>query len=172
MNNHFEHIEKMLKPYKEMQKINEPFLKIQKSLKPVLDFQEKMEHINKVQRAFENINKIYSNIPQFKNPFLEHLDTFKEIGNRLKYYAENTSNHLLLIAKYGWFIEIDCEMKFPSKITHDLIDNKIKEANERLIEYYHSNLDRIFQELIERHPNRKEFLIKYFHHFKKVIISL
>lgn len=167
MNNSFEHIERMRKPFREMQKIQEPILNFQKSLKPVLDYQEKFENLNKIQKTFGNINEIYSKIPQFKNPFLEHLDTFKEIGNRLKYYAENISNHLLLIAQYGWFVEIDCEINFPSKIAIYLNDNRIEEANEKLIEYYYNNIDRIFQELRERHPHRKEIFNQIYSSFQR-----
>lgn len=139
----------MMKPYQEIEKITEPIREIQKALKPVfLD----------IQKSFEHINKIYASIPKFKNPILEHLDTFKEIGKRLKEFAEKTPEYLLLIAQNGWFIELDSELSLPSEIAYEIQENSLENANKLLTEYYLDNLDRIFKNLINRHPNRKEIL--------------
>lgn len=129
---------------------------MQERLKPVIEMQKRMEHVNKIQKTFENMNKIYASVPKFNNVFLEQLKSFQEIGNRLKEYEAKTPNHLLLIAQNGWYMELDCEMKFPSEIANDFTEDKSDVANEKLIKYYTENLNRIFIEISSRHPNRKE----------------
>lgn len=146
MKNSFENIEKFIKPFREMQE----------KLKPVIEMQKRMEHVNKMQKTFENINKIYGSVPKFNNVFLEQLKSFQEIGNRLKEYEAKTPNYLLLIAQNGWYMELDCEMKFPSEIAKDFAEDKSDVANEKLTNYYSENLDRIFAEITSRHTNRKE----------------
>lgn len=161
-----EHIERMMKPYREIAKVTEPMrtlqgqwaeqsLAIQKSLK----LQKKlMEPLKGFQKSFENINRIYASIPQFQNPFLEHLETFKEIGERLKEYSEKTPEYFLLIAQYGWFIDLESELNFPSKVAYNIQKNKIDVANELLLDYYKTNIEEIFESLINRHHNRREIL--------------
>ena len=147
MKNSFEHIERIMKPFREMQE----------RLKPALEAQKKIEHLKTIQKSFENIGKIYaSSIPKFNNAFLEQLKSFKEIANRLKEYEEKTPDYLLLIAQNGWYLEFNCEMKLPSEIAKDFEADKSDVANKKMIEYYTENLDRIFKELSSRHINRKK----------------
>ena len=137
-------IEKMLRPYYELQKSIEPTIRLQKSLE---------QSLKGVQKSFVGINDIYASMTKIYNPVYKYLETFKEIGELLKDYTENIPRDLLLIAHYGWFIEID-DMNLPN------------EANEILVNYYKSNLDRIFEELIDRHDNRKEIFIQILNSFK------
>ncbi|PYE78475.1 hypothetical protein DFQ11_1345 [Winogradskyella epiphytica] len=160
----------MMKPYREIEKMTEPIRKMQKQLsastlamqkavEPALAMQKSLEQpLLNFQKSFEHINKIYASIPKFENPILEHLDTFKEIGERLKEYAERTPEYFLLIAQHGWFIDLECELNLPLRVAYELQDGKLETANELLIEYYKENLEQIFQSLIKRHPNRKEIL--------------
>ncbi|MCF8307951.1 MAG: hypothetical protein K9I68_02985 [Bacteroidales bacterium] len=170
MDNLKERIERMMKPYREIAKITEPMRKfqnqwakqsiaMQKAIEPTLKLQKTIaEPLKNFQKSFENINKIYASMPKFENPFLEHLETFKEIGERLKEYAEKTPEYFLLIAQHGWFIDLESELNFPSKVAYHIQDNEIDTANELLVEYYKTNFDRIFDSLIKRHHNRKEIL--------------
>lgn len=145
MDNSFEHIQRALKP----------FLAMQEKLRPMIEMQKKMEHISKIQKTFENINKIHASIPKFDSPFLQQLSSFQEIGDRLKEYQEKTPNYLLLIAQNGWYMELDCEMSFPSEIAKDFEKNNADVANQKLIKYYTDNVSRIFLELSSRHSFRK-----------------
>jgi hypothetical protein len=165
-----EHIERMMKPYREIAKITEPMRKfqkqwaeqsiaLQKAIEPTLKLQKTLaEPLKNFQKSFENINKIYASIPKLENPFLEHLDTFREIGERLKEYTKNTPEYFLLIAKHGWFIDLESELNFPSEVASHIKDNEIDTANNLLLDYYKTNFDRIFESLIKRHHNRKEIL--------------
>lgn len=118
----------MMKPYREIEKITEPIremqkqlsastLAMQKAIEPTLKLQKILEQpLLNFQKSFEHINKIYASIPKFENPILEHLDNFKEIGERLKEYAEKTPEYFLLIAQHGWFIDLDSELNLPQKL--------------------------------------------------------
>ena len=160
----------MMKPYREIVKITEPMRKIQeqwaeqsrtiqKAIEPTLELQKKLtEPLKEFQKSFENINRIYASIPKFQNPFLEHLETFKEIGERLKEYAKKTPEYFLLIAQHGWFIDLESDLNFPSRVANNIQENKVDVANELLIDYYKKNVGEIFESLIKRHYNRREIL--------------
>jgi hypothetical protein len=171
-------IEQMIKPYLEIQKTYKPILKIENKIGEVLlanlkateqntAIQKSLKEISStLQKSFENINKIYSTMPKFKNPIFDNLETFKELGERLKEYAEKTPEYFLLIAQYGWFIDLDSELNFASKIAHRIQNDEIEKANELLVEYYKTNIDEIFKSLIKRHPNRKEIFEEILYSFK------
>ncbi|SFD41787.1 hypothetical protein [Algibacter pectinivorans] len=174
----------MMKPYREIEKMTEPIRKMQKQLsastlamqkavEPALAMQKSLEQpLLNFQKSFEHINKIYASIPKFENPILEHLDTFKEIGEKLKEYAERTPEYFLLIAQHGWFIDLESELNLPSRVAYELQDGELETANELLIEYYKENLEQIFQSLIKRHPNRKEILSQILNAYKNGSHSL
>lgn len=184
MENLTKHIERMMKPYREIEKMTEPIRKMQKQLsastlamqkavEPALAMQKSLEQpLLNFQKSFEHINKIYASIPKFENPILEHLDTFKEIGEKLKEYAERTPEYFLLIAQHGWFIDLESELNLPSRVAYELQDGELETANELLIEYYKENLEQIFQSLIKRHPNRKEILSQILNGYKNGSHSL
>lgn len=168
----------MIKPYLEIQKTYKPILKIENKVGEALlanlkgneqntAIQKSLKEISStLHKSFENINKIYSSMPKFKNPIFENLETFKELGERLKEYTEKTPEYFLLIAQYGWFIDLDSELNFASKIVDRIQNAEIKKANELLVEYYKTNIDEIFKSLIKRHPNRKEIFEEILYSFK------
>ncbi|MFV8363610.1 hypothetical protein ACNQGO_09480 [Flavobacterium sp. ZT3P35] len=143
------HIDPMMKPFRDIEKITKPMTDFQKSLeKPLKDFQ----------KSIKNINKLIVSIPNFENPLLKQRDIFGQIGLRLKEYAEKTPAYLLLIAQNGWFIELDSELSLPSQIAYEIKKDSTENANKLLMEYYSLNLERIIENLVMRHPNRKEIL--------------
>lgn len=168
----------MIKPYLEIQKTYKPILKIENKVGEALlanlkaneqntAIQKSLKEISStLHKSFENINKIYSSMTKFKNPIFENLETFKELGERLKEYTEKTPEYFLLIAQYGWFIDLDSELNFASKIVDRIQNAEIKKANELLVEYYKTNIDEIFKSLIKRHPNRKEIFEEILYSFK------
>ena len=178
LENFSKHIEQMLKPYREIERITKPFRKMQnqlsesslvihKAIEPTLKIQESLnEPLLKIQQSFEHINKIYASVPKFENPIIEHLETFKEIGKRLKEYTEKTPEYFLLIAQNGWFIDLECEFNLPSKVAYKIQDGELDKANELLIEYYKENLEQIFEKLSARHPNRIEILYQILNSYK------
>lgn len=178
MENLSKKIEQMIKPYLEIQKTYKPILKIENKVGEALlanlkgneqntAIQKSLKEISStLHKSFENINKIYSSMPKFKNPIFENLETFKELGERLKEYTEKTPEYFLLIAQYGWFIDLDSELNFASKIVDRIQNAEIKKANELLVEYYKTNIDEIFKSLIKRHPNRKEIFEEILYSFK------
>jgi hypothetical protein len=139
----------MLKPYREIEKMIEPVKKLQNQMAATS---------LALQKSFENINKIYGSVPKFENPFLEHLDIFKKLGEALKEYTEKTPEYFLLIAQNGWYIDLECELNFPAKVAYKFECEETEIANQLLVEYYKENLDSIFKKLVDRHPSRKKIL--------------
>lgn len=161
-------------PYREIEKITEP---IRKRLKEIsastLVMQQTIEPtLLKIQKSFENINDIYISIPKFENPIFGYLNTFKEIGERLKEYAEKTPEYFLLIAQHGWFIDLESELNFAPKVAYEIQTGELTTANELLVKYYRDNLEQIFDRLIKRHPNRKEILTQVFSAYRNEYHSL
>ncbi len=174
MENLSKQIEQMIKPYLEVQKRNKPILKLGEALLANLKNTEQNSAIQKslkelsssLHKSFEHINKIYSSMPKLENPIFEHLETFKGIGESLKEYAEKTPEYFLLIAQYGWFIDLESDLNFASKIAYRIQNDEIEKANDLLVEYYKTNLEQIFTSLITRHPNRKEIFFQILSSFK------
>jgi hypothetical protein len=165
-----EHIEKMIKPYRELAKFTEPMREVQgrlfeqakewqKVIEPTLEAQRKLtETLMNFQKSFEKINRIYASIPRFENTFLEHLEAFEKIGERLKENSKNTPEYLLLIAQHGWFIDLESASNLPLEVVNCIQNKRIDLADKLLVDYYESNIDNIFERLINRHDNRKEIL--------------
>ena len=174
MENLSKQIEQMIKPYLEVQKRNKPILKLGEALLANLKNTEQNSAIQKslkelsssLHKSFEHINKIYSSMSKLENPIFEHLETFKGIGESLKEYAEKTPEYFLLIAQYGWFIDLESDLNFASKIAYRIQNDEIEKANDLLVEYYKTNLEQIFTSLITRHPNRKEIFFQILSSFK------
>ena len=148
MDNFASQIHKMLEPYRQIQKMVEPFQRLEAQMKPLSD----------VQSALENIQKIYAPLKLLENPFQKQIQAFQQIGERLKLYAENTPKYLLIIARHGWFLDMDTELSFPSQIISEIEAGNIEEADQLLIEYYTESLDNIFTVLEIRHAKRAPIL--------------
>jgi len=170
----YREIEKIIKPVKEMHsQWSKSSIAIQKAIAPALVFQKKQEQfLLNFRKSFENINNIYASIPKFENPILKHLDAFKDIGERLRIYTEKTPEQLLLIAQHGWFIDLESELNLPSRVAYKIQDKEFNEANALLIDYYHENLDSIFEKLVNRHPNRMEILVQILKAYRDKSYSL
>lgn len=107
-----------------------------------------------------------------ENPFLEHLKTFKDIGEKLKRYSEGTPEYILLIAQHGWYIDLESEFNFPSLIAEKLTNSQEIFAYEMLSNYYKENIEQIFERLIQRHPIRKDILLQTLEAFKNKLYCL
>ncbi|MFZ6011518.1 MAG: hypothetical protein ACOYXT_14305 [Bacteroidota bacterium] len=118
-------IQKMLEPYRQIQKMLEPFQRLEAQMRP----------FNDIQKALENIQKIYAPLRLLENPFQKQIEAFQQIGERLKLYAENTPKYLLVIARHGWFLDMDTELSFPSQIISEIEAGNIEEADQLLIEF-------------------------------------
>lgn len=142
--------DKILSQHSHIFKIAENALNFQKSFAHVAQIQKSYAHVFKMQESFAKI----STFPKFENNFLKLSQGMAEVAKRLQLYIEKTPEHLLLIARHGWFIELDSEMKLPSIIVYEIENGDVLKADEQLVDYYNSNIERIFLELNERHPSR------------------
>ena len=156
VDNFRQYIEQMMKPYRDLQKITEPLIQFQKELN------KSLEPLREFQKSFIQLNKLLSSLPKVENPFLDYVNTFKRIGELLKNHAENTPVHLLILAKYVWFVEFDCPISIAPNAAEHFNHGRIDNADNILVEYYSANIDRIFSELYDRHPDRKEILSRIY----------
>ena len=112
-----------------------------------------------IQKATDSMRKlqevIQENLQEIFKPLNEIEQSFQVIGEQLKAYGEATPQHILKIAENGWFLEFDSELSLSSKLVSEIEDNEANLADQFLIEYYTNNFERIFEELKNRHPNRK-----------------
>lgn len=81
--------------------------------------------------------------------------TFDSILNNFSEYFQNIPNELTIIAKHGWFIDLEhSDLMFPNKIANYFKNKQIEKANYELSNYYSTNIKRIFETLISRHKER------------------
>lgn len=141
-------INEILKPFNEIQKMADQSGMIQGLVCP----------FSQAQNAFENIINTYSSLPKIELQLKDQLQVFKNLGEVLKNYAEQTPKHLLLIAQHGWFIEIDSELSFAAVTYKEIEKGDFEKVDQRLESYYSENLELIFDTLVDRHKNREKIL--------------
>lgn len=174
------YLDDMMKPYHDILKRNEQiFNQVRIATEPVKKWQEENESLNtKIRKAIEPVKNLQKGIEIAVEPFVElqktfeniykiqssalnliptYPETFRILGERLKEYARNVPKFLLIIAEYGWFIEI-CEFNLPAKVVRMIEECDVDKADQILVEYYENNIDRIFDELCSRHPKRRDIL--------------
>jgi hypothetical protein len=141
----------------------EPYLNIQELLKPVQAFREFTEQIKnthtelikniaKVNESFKNLNRINAELFQ---DFSKHISY---IGKLIKENCEKTPHSLLLLSRYGWYLDFSCDIWLPNELSKCLEDNESEKVDEYLINYYSKNLEFIFEELSNQHPTRRIIL--------------
>jgi cell fate (sporulation/competence/biofilm development) regulator YmcA (YheA/YmcA/DUF963 family) len=169
MKKQIEIIDRILSPHNDIFRITENARSTQKSFANMAQIGKSFADMAQIQKSFaDKIQESFAKIPvfpKFENNFFELSQSMADIGKRLQIYLEKTPEHLLIIARHGWFIELDSEMKLPSNIVYEIENGNVLKADEQLIEYYNSNIGRIFDELVDRHPSRtpifKEILSSY-----------
>jgi len=183
------YLDDMMKPYHDILKRNEQiFNQVRIATEPVKKWQEENESLNtKIRKAIEPVKNLQKGIEIAVEPFVElqktfeniykiqssalnliptYPETFRILGERLKEYARNVPKFLLIIAEYGWFIEI-CEFNLPVKVVRMIEECDVDKADQILVEYYENNIDRIFDELCSRHPKRRDILTQIRKAFKE-----
>ncbi len=133
-----------------------------KVLKKIIE--ESWKPLREIEKSFEVLKSVSISNPIFKNPFENLTGFFQEIGEKFKKLIKETPDHVLKIAENGWFIEFDSELSLPSKLVNDIDNDHPEKADEYLSDYYTSNLDRVFDELTDRYPIRKQI-------FEEIIIN-
>ena len=112
--------------------------------------------LEEVKLSLSAISNIRTSSKSFGYRFITLGELTKEVTKRMKLFVEQTPKHILTIAQHGWFLELDCDINMPSQIVTAINTNNLTEVDNYLSNYYKQNLLRIFMELSERYPNRKE----------------
>lgn len=72
-----------------------------------------------------------------------------------EYYA----NNLEVLAQYGWFLEMNPDVYSPKMFETKLYEEKnIKVICKTLMKYYQTHLERIIEEICDRHPQRSNYI--------------
>ena len=116
------------------------------------------------QKAFS----IASRLPQIPDVFtttvshlnlmpsaLTHLNDAIRVNQLIEKYIRELPKNLLTIAEHGWYIEESCDARLPQRLVSKLNNDDLNSFTQILTEHYLSNIDRIFIELVQRHPNRR-----------------
>lgn len=148
-------IDKILEPYRKIQKIFDSvqgFTDIANAAQAAYQtFQLPLEEIRKSLEIIDNRNKIIANsiIPKY-------FEDFQEFGKRLSENLKKTPESLLLLSKYGWYLDLGSELYLPNQLGSLIKEDEIDKVDEILIEYYTENLDEILINLSAKYPDRKE----------------
>jgi len=160
-------IDKILEPYRKIQKTVESYQKLVNSVYQSL--QVPLDSIKKSLEIIDYQNKIVGNsfIPKF-------VENFQDIGKRISENLKKTPEALMLLSKYGWYLNFESELYLPNQLGNLLKENKVEEVDQFLMEYYTENLDRILENLSTKYPDRKEIFAQIFsaHKEKKYFLSI
>ena len=155
--------DKILEPYKDIQKIIDSY----KGLSDIASaaqaayqtFQLPLEEIRKSFEVIDKQNKIIGSLAIPK-----YFENFQDIGKLISENLEKTPESLLLLSKYGWYLDFDSEMDLPNQLRNLIVNGKVDDVDEILMEYYNENIDRIFKNLSDSYSDRKEI-------FKQIIAA-
>jgi hypothetical protein len=111
-----------------------------------------------IQKSLENIDKISQVIAD--SPIQKYFEQFKNIGQEISEHLKKTPESLTLLANYGWYLNFDSGINLPNKLGQLIQEDKIEDVDEYLIEYYNENVDRMFNDLSNHFPERKEIFIQ------------
>jgi len=147
--------DKILEPYKNIQKIVDSYKEFgdiaNAAQAAYQSFQLPLEEIKKSIGIIDKRNKFIGSlaIPRY-------FENLQDIGNRISKNLEKTPESLLLLSKYGWYLDFDSEIYLPNQLKNLIIDGKVDGVDKILMEYYDENLDRILKNLSDNYPERKE----------------
>jgi len=159
-------IDKILEPYRQIQKM---FESQREKFKFAEEVRAKHESfvlpLISIQKSFENITKISQILAD--SSIQKYFEQFKNIGQKINEHLKKTPESLILLANYGWYLNFDSRFNLPNKLGQLIREDKIEEVDEFLIEYYNENIDRMFNDLSNHFPERKEIFIQILASHKK-----
>jgi hypothetical protein len=144
-----------------------PEINVQNILAPFQYLKHMSEQIQFVQASFsKNLAEINESLSRlnglklkaFDYPLQDFYNQISYVGKLIKENYERMPHSLLLLAKYGWYLDFNSEIWLPNKLSKLLEENEIKKVDDQLIDYYSSNLDRFFKEISDQYPHRKNIL--------------
>lgn len=151
-----EHFQKYIQPIVESQKA------FQNSLAPIIAEQKKW---HRIADSFElpkivlpdltltkQVEEFRRSIEGLVSPAFEGLQrSFRELPPR-------TQEALILLGTHGWYLDLEMPLSGLWKLEKALTDGNIAEAEDALVEYYESRIDKIEKSIVERFPNREKLI--------------
>jgi hypothetical protein len=173
MKDPFRHIRKILEEQQRIQKILEPQLRIIKIaeeqirlLKIAEPHLRAIDSTREFKRMYESIARmriIESQIPILNPAIREDLDKIIRIRENIDQFNKNLPGYLVLIANYGWYLDLQTDANLSVRLAHEINDKNIEKVDNYLIEYYTTNANAIIEKLSTNHSNRS----KIFNEIKK-----
>lgn len=98
----------------------------------------------------------------------------KEYGNQLQNVFEQIPQSLLLLAKYGWYLDYDSDISLPNELKDLIQKGKIDEVNEQLTSHYRKEFNNVISSLSTRHESRSAILeqIQTAHNTKQYFLAI
>jgi hypothetical protein len=156
-----------IEPYRKIQKTVESYQKLVNAVNQSLRFP--LDSIKKSLEIIDYQNKVINN--SFISKFVEN---FQEIGKRIGENLKKTPEALMLLSKYGWYLNFESELYLPNQLGNLLKEDKVEEVDRLLMEYYTENLDSILNSLNTKYSDRKEIFNQIIsaHKEKKYFLSI
>jgi len=154
MNNYFDEFSKILKSALNLQSIYEKNIYSNNEFNKLVELENQIGvNVNPLQEIDKSVaSLINSPIHQL----LKHLDE----------YPEKLKHQLIVLGNNGWFMDLDMPVTFTSRMTQELDNGNHVEAEAGFIEYFKSNLQKISEYLINKHPHRSKIISSaFFAHF-------
>lgn len=150
---HYDWIHKKIEPLDRVRKIIEPYHSTLESFKQIRFYNE---NFNEIKQSFERLNIIHLKSPVFNSPFIDQINKLNSVRDNVKRIFEETPEHLLLLAKYGWYLDFDSDFYLPIKLGNKLKKNDIVTVDNFLVDHYSKKIDDIIENLSTEYPDRKK----------------
>lgn len=131
-----------------------PYRDIQKQLEPMLQRSQILNgHIKQLQKHLDDIFNLKHQVSNFQYP--EYFTQFKNIGEIIRKNLQETPHALVLLSKYGWYLNLECHPGLAGKLGKLIERDRIVEVDSYLTTYYTENLERIIDDLSTKYPDRE-----------------
>lgn len=111
----------------------------------------RLANIDAMQRVSSTVGSVIANLQV-------RLPSLLEIGEALQRLPERVRENLVALADAGWYLDPEMPFTDLAYFREELAEGSPEEVHRELAGYFHEALDRIEQELIERHPKRERFI--------------
>ncbi|PSK82681.1 hypothetical protein [Prolixibacter denitrificans] len=79
----------------------------------------------------------------------------QQFTERLFELLKNTPGDLVLLAKYGWYLDFGSDLRLAEYLASLIEDDKIEKLDQYLINRFREDTNKIFKKLKTRHPSRE-----------------
>lgn len=101
-------------------------------------------------------------------------ENIQSLSNQINKALESAPKYFIILAKYGWFYELNGDVNSHIGIVNQIKKGNIEKVNDYLIDYYSSSFERIITSLKKRHHDRTEVFteIEKAHNNKQFFVAI